>query len=257
MIGTIVKFKGLSIICLIFAALAPAFAAGQQNKGGPSTDELLKSIGLTKPAFARAPDFNLRDGGGGMASLSGNRGNLILLNFWATWCGPCREEMPSMEQLSRSFGGQGFTILAVNQRESAAQVARYMKTNGLNFRVPLAYRWPGHRPPIRVYGIPATYLIDANGQAIGMKSGTRDWAAREVVDVFRKLIADGGGSGSVGGSMELEPAAPLPKKLRAKGHGVLVHGQQDAQSEIIGKLDRGDDLIRSAKSPAPASSGTW
>ena len=54
MIGTIVKFKGLSIICLIFAALAPAFAAGQQNKGGPSTDELLKSIGLTKPAFARA-----------------------------------------------------------------------------------------------------------------------------------------------------------------------------------------------------------
>jgi thiol-disulfide isomerase/thioredoxin len=242
MIGTIVKFKELSIICLIFAALAPAFAAGQQNKGGPSTDELLKSIGLTKPAFARAPDFNLRDGGGGMASLSGNRGNLILLNFWATWCGPCREEMPSMEQLSRSFGGQGFTILAVNQRESAAQVARYMKTNGLNFRVPLDT--DGRvSASYRVYGIPATYLIDANGQAIGMKSGTRDWAAREVVDVFRKLIADGGGSGSVGGSMELEPAAPLPKKLRAKGHGVLVHGQQDAQSEIIGKLDRGDDLI--------------
>ncbi len=242
MIGTIVKFKELSIVCLALAVLAPAFAAGQQNKGGPSTDELLKSIGLTKPAFARAPDFNLRDGGGGMASLSGNRGNLILLNFWATWCGPCREEMPSMEQLSRSFGGQGFTILAVNQRESAAQVARYMKTNGLNFRAPLDT--DGRvSASYRVYGIPATYLIDANGQAIGMKSGTRDWAAREVVDVFRKLIADGGGSGSVGGSMELEPAAPLPKKLRAKGHGVLVHGQQDAQSEIIGKLDRGDDLI--------------
>ena len=117
-----------------------------------------------------------------------------------------------------------------------------MKTNGLNFRAPLDT--DGRvSASYRVYGIPATYLIDANGQAIGMKSGTRDWAAREVVDVFRKLIADGGGSGSVGGSMELEPAAPLPKKLRAKGHGVLVHGQQDAQSEIIGKLDRGDDLI--------------
>jgi thiol-disulfide isomerase/thioredoxin len=242
MIGTIVKFKDLSITCLIFAALAPAFAAGQQNKGRPSTDELLKSIGLTKPAFARAPDFNLRDGGAGMASLSGNRGNLILLNFWATWCGPCREEMPSMEQLSRSFGGQGFTILAVNQRESAAQVERYMKTNGLNFRAPLDTDGRVSNS-YRVYGIPVSYLIDANGQAIGMKSGSRDWAAREVVDVFRKLIADGGGSGSVGGSMDLEPVTSLPKTLRAKGNGVLVHGQQDALSEVIGKLDRGDDLI--------------
>ena len=240
MIRTIGKFKEVSIVCLALAVLAPGFAAGQQGKGGSSTDELLKSIGLAKPAFARAPDFNLRDGTGGMASLSGNRGNLILLNFWATWCGPCREEMPSMEQLNRSFGGQGFTVLAVNQRESAAQVERYMKTNGLNFRAPLDT--DGRvSASYRVYGIPATYLIDAHGQAIGMKSGTRDWAAREVVDVFRKLIADGGGS--VGGSMELEPAAPLPKTLRAKGTGVLVHGQQDAQSEIIGKLDRGDDLI--------------
>jgi hypothetical protein len=117
-----------------------------------------------------------------------------------------------------------------------------MKTNGLNFRAPLDT--DGRvSASYRVYGIPATYLIDAHGEAIGMKSGTRDWAAREVVDVFRKLIADGGGSGSVGGSMELEPAAPLPKTLRAKGTGVLVHGQQDAQSEIIGKLDRGDDLV--------------
>jgi thiol-disulfide isomerase/thioredoxin len=242
MIGTFGKFKKVSIVCLALAVLAPGFAAGQQDKGGSATDELLKSIGLAKPAFARAPDFNLRDGAGGMASLSGNRGNLILLNFWATWCGPCREEMPSMEQLSRSFGTQGFNVLAVNQRESAAQVERYMKTNGLNFRAPLDT--DGRvSASYRVYGIPATYLIDANGQAIGMKSGTRDWAAREVVDVFRKLISESGSTGAAGGSMDLEPVTSLPKTLRAKGNGVLVHGQQDAQSEIIGKLDRGDDLI--------------
>src|SRR6476620_10164428 len=139
-----------------------------------------------KPAFTRAPDVSVTDAVGGIASISGNRGSLMLVNFWATWCGPCRDEMPSMEQLSRSFGNQGFTVLAVNQRENAGQVLRFMKTHGLNFRAPLdtdgrvaaAYR---------VYGIPATYLIDAHGQAIGMKSGTRDWAAREVVDVFRKL----------------------------------------------------------------------
>ena len=143
MIRTIGKFKEVSIVCLALAVLAPGFAAGQQGKGGSSTDELLKSIGLTKPAFARAPDFNLRDGAGGMASLSGNRGNLILLNFWATWCGPCREEMPSMEQLSRSFGGQGFTVLAVNQRESAGQVERYMKNQRPKFSRAPRHRWPG------------------------------------------------------------------------------------------------------------------
>ena len=77
---------------------------------------------MTKPAIGSAPDFTLRDADGGTVGLSGYRGNLLLLNFWATWCGPCREEMPSMEQLSRNFGGQGFTILAINQRENAALV---------------------------------------------------------------------------------------------------------------------------------------
>ena len=229
------------VICLVLATMAPGLALAEQSKAGASIDELLKSIGLTKPPFTRAPEFNLRDAGGGIASLNGNRGSLMLLNFWATWCGPCREEMPSMEQLSRSFGGQGFTILAVNQRENAAQVSRFMKTNGLNFRAPLDTDG-GVAASYRVYGIPATYLIDGNGQAIGMRSGSRDWAVREVVEVFRKLISDGG-SGTSSGSMDLDPAARLPKTLRAKGNGVLVHGQQDAQSEVIVKPDRGDDLI--------------
>src|SRR5258705_3414627 len=242
MIGLTIEFGKVIVVGLALAVLASGSAAAQQRKAGPSVDGLIKSIGLTKPTFTRAPDFNLRDGGGGIASLGGNRGNLTLLNFWATWCGPCREEMPSMEQLSRSFGGQGFTILAVNQRESATQVERFMKTNGLNFRAPLDTDGRVSNS-YRVYGIPVSYLIDANGQAIGMKSGSRDWAAREVVDVFCKLIGDGGATGAAGGSMDLEPVTSLPKTLRAKGNGVLVHGQLDALSEAIGKLDRGDDLI--------------
>jgi len=241
MIGLTIEFGKVIVVGLALAVLASGSAAAQQRKAGPSVDGLIKSIGLTKPTFTRAPDFNLRDGGGGIASLGGNRGKLTLLNFWATWCGPCREEMPSMEQLSRSFGGQGFTILAINQRESAAQVMRYMKAHGLNFRAPLDS--DGRvAASYRVYGIPVTFLIDGNGQAIGMKSGSRDWAAREVVDVFRKLISDGG-VGAASGSMDLEPATLLPKGLRAKGNGILVYAQQDAQSEVIGKLERGEALV--------------
>lgn len=233
MIPTVIRFGWISFCGLLLAVLAPAFAQGVQ-----STDELLRSIGLTKPAFTRAPEFNLRDASGGMASLSGNRGRLVLLNFWATWCGPCREEMPSMEELRRSFGGQGFSVLAVNQRESAAQVMGFMQTHGLNLRAPLDS--DGRvAASYRVFGIPATYLIDANGQAIGTKAGPRDWAAREVVEVFRKLIADSGSG--VGVSIAFEPSTPLPK-LRAKTDGIALRSQQDPHSESIGNLAAGEDL---------------
>ena len=211
MVGSIVRI--VAAVILLILVTAPCSVLAQPLKS-PSTDDLLKSIGLSKPAMTRAPDFNLRDTNGGIANLSGYRGNLVLVNFWATWCGPCREEMPSLEQLSRNFGGQGFTVLAVNQRENAALVNKFMKTHGLNFTIPLdtdgrvaaAYR---------VYGIPVTYLIDGNGQALGLKSGPRDWASRDIIEAVRKLIAERG-STAVGGSFELQPAVPMPQLLRAK-----------------------------------------
>lgn len=222
-------------VLLTLAAELPA-----QSKAAASADDLLKSIGMTKPALAKAPDFTLRDAGGGTVSLSGYRGNLVLLNFWATWCGPCREEMPSMEQLSRNFGGQGFTILAVNQKESAAQVTKYMKTHGLNFSAPLDLDGRVNTA-YRVYGIPVTYLIDGGGNAIGMKSGPRDWARRDVVDVFRKLVGESA-SGIVGGSLELEPITPMPSALRAKGSALLVRSQQDPFSEAVAKLPPNEEV---------------
>jgi thiol-disulfide isomerase/thioredoxin len=229
------------IVFLALTTMAPWCLWAQQSKGVTATDELLKSIGLIKPAMQRAPEFNLRDSNGGIASLSGYRGNLVLLNFWATWCGPCREEMPSMEQLSRNFGGQGFAVIAVNQRENGALVNKFMKTHGLNFTIPLDT--DGRvAASYRVYGIPVTYLIDGNGQAIGMMSGSRDWASRDVVEVIRKLVG-GGVSAAVGGSMGLEPAVPLPNMLRAKAAGILVRSQQDAQSEAVGKLEGGEELV--------------
>jgi thiol-disulfide isomerase/thioredoxin len=230
-------------VMLLIVALLLTLSAelSAQSKTASSLDDLLKSIGMTKPALAKAPDFTLRDAGGGTVSLSGYRGNLVLVNFWATWCGPCREEMPSMEQLSRNFGGQGFTILAVNQKESAAQVTKYMKTHGLNFSAPLDVDGRVNTA-YRVYGIPVTYLIDGGGNAIGMKSGPRDWSARDVVDVFRKLIGETGGSGLVGASLELEPATPMPSALRAKGGALLVRAQQDPFSEAVAKLPPNEEV---------------
>ncbi len=225
-------------LVIALVALAPDSSAAQRAQAATSVDELLKSIGLSKPAMSSAPDFNLLDTNGSPVGLSGYRGKFVLLNFWATWCGPCKEEMPSMEELSRSFGGQGLAVLAINQRENAALVNKFMKTHGLNFTTPLdtTGRVAGY---YRVYGIPVSFVIDRSGQMIGMKSGPMDWAAPAVIDVFRKLTGDGGGAG---GLMDLEPAQPLPSILRAKADGISVRGYQDTQSEIVGKLGRGEEL---------------
>ena len=158
-----------------------------------------------------------------------------------------------MEQLSRNFGGQGFTILAVNQKESAAQVTKYMKTHGLNFSAPLDLDGRVNTA-YRVYGIPVTYLIDGGGNAIGMKSGPRDWARRDVVDVFRKLVGKSA-SGIVGGSLELEPITPMPSALRAKGGALLVRSQQDPFSEAVAKLPPNEEVTPIAK--ASGASEFW
>ena len=233
------KISVIIILVWIFLAVSAPSAPAQPSRAPGSSDALLRSIGVTKARFATAPDFSLRDATGGYAGLSGQRGSLVLLNFWATWCAPCREEMPSMEQLSRSFGGQGFTILAVNQRESAAQVNSFMRRHGLNFTVPLDSA--GRVSNLyRVFGIPVSYLIDGNGRAIGMKAGSRDWASRDVIEVFRKLI---GGDGGAAAGISLEPASALPSALRAKAAGAALHAQQDGESEIVARLGRDEEAL--------------
>ena len=228
-------------VLLMAMALAVPVGSMAQVKPAHDTAKLLRSIGITKPAMSKPPDFSLRDIGGATVSLASYRGSLVLLNFWATWCRPCRDEMPSMEKLSRNFAGQGFALLAINQKESAAQVAHFMRAHGLNFPTPLdsdgrvsaAYR---------VFGIPETYIIDGSGNAIGKTSGGRDWARPDVVGIFRNLIGDNG-SAAPGGSMALEPPTPMPRRLRARGYAVIVRSQQDPFSQAIAELADNEEVV--------------
>ena len=229
------------LVRMVSTLLSPVFFAPALAQQAISSQNLLKSIGLSKPALSQAPEFTLRDASGGLSNLAQYRGGLVLLNFWATWCGPCREEMPSMEQLSRRFGGQGLAVVALNQRESAALVNRFMKTHALNFSTPLDT--DGRvAASYHVYGIPVTYLIDGSGHAIGRKSGLLDWALPAVVDAFRKLISEESRSVSTS-SIALEPKTPLPSSLRAEAEGALVRGQQDAQSGALAKLAPGEEIV--------------
>jgi thiol-disulfide isomerase/thioredoxin len=253
------KTRGFTHLINIFVMALAIFcqfdpAAAQLENPRSSVDDLYRKAGISKLGQGAAADFALRDLSGNTVTLSGYRGNLVLLNFWATWCGPCREEMPSMERLYRQVRGQGFTMLAVNEKESVAQVANFMRSYGLSFpalldvdgRVSSAYR---------VWGLPTTYLIDAAGRLIGMKSGPRDWASREVMEVVRKLGGEGGHSTGATGPLLIGPVEALPATLRVKSLGGSLHAQQDSQSEVIAQLGSGEDVSLLGK--VSGTGGVW
>lgn len=109
-----------------------------------------------------APDFSLETLDGETITLSDLRGQAVLVNFWATWCPPCRKEMPAIQQLYEQYRGQGFTVLAVDLQESEAQVADFTAQMGLTF--PILIDSGGQ--VFSRYGVralPSTFFVDPDG----------------------------------------------------------------------------------------------
>jgi len=132
-------------------------------------------------------DFTLQLLSGGNAALSSYRGNVVILNFWATWCPPCRAEMPSMETLYQRYRNQGLEILAVDIRETTNTVRQFISTNGFSFPVLLDL---DGRVSVNygVEAIPTTYIIDREGKMIGRIVGSIHWDTPEVFAAFEALL---------------------------------------------------------------------
>ena len=135
-----------------------------------------------------APNFRLRDLNGHSVSLSDLRGKVVLLNFWATWCGPCRVEMPAMEELYRTFSRNDFEILAVSTDAQGASVTRpFQQENHLTFPIL-------HDADYRVgltYGarsLPMTFMVDRQGVVRHQIFGARDWGAAEAHQLVQMLM---------------------------------------------------------------------
>jgi thiol-disulfide isomerase/thioredoxin len=168
---------------------AVAVAAQKTNPKPEQASSLLQGIGMQVPKDTlMATDFTLESLDGKTSSLSAYKGRFVFLNFWATWCPPCRSEMPAMQALYSRLEASGFVILAVDLAEKADTVRAYVKEKGLTF--PVLLDKTGEVGSI--YGaqsIPTTYLIDRAGKVLGRGIGAQwKWDSPETVALFEKLL---------------------------------------------------------------------
>jgi thiol-disulfide isomerase/thioredoxin len=139
-----------------------------------------KEMGIikrTERSFAY--DFTLPTPDGDMIRLSSLRGKVVLLNFWATWCGPCKEEMPSIERLYKKLKDKGLKVLAVDVMES----------NELTFPTVIDEDRKT-TDQYRVIAIPTTHLIDKAGRIVGTAFGAREWDNDAVFEIVDQLLRE-------------------------------------------------------------------
>lgn len=136
-----------------------------------------------------APDFELKDPAGKRFRLGDLKGKVVFLNFWATWCLPCIEEMPSMEKLHQELEKDGLVIWAVNFREGPEPVREFFINHNLTF-TPVLDRDGKVAKLYQAWGLPASVIIDKRGDIAARAVGTRDWHGEEALQLFRNLLAE-------------------------------------------------------------------
>jgi peroxiredoxin len=158
-------------------------------------DSLLATLAVHRPPEAlEAPDFTLPDVDGRPVRLRELRGKLVFLNFWATWCPPCRLEMPSMERLYQTFKETAFAMLAVSiDRQGVEAVKPFMLELQLTFPALLDEKSAVARQ-YGLRGLPTTYLIDPEGRLIGAAVGGRDWDRPEAKALIAGLLRQASGA---------------------------------------------------------------
>lgn len=186
----LVRFLTLYMALLLGAnaAVAADIAALEALREG----DMKKLVFHATPRAVSNRPFTLAEGAG-TATLADYRGKYVLLNFWATWCAPCRKEMPMLSALQTEFGGDKFEVLTIaTGRVSVNAIIRFFDEMHIT-------NLPRHRDPkqalardMAVLGLPVTVIIDPKGHEIARLTGDADWSSDSARKIIAVLIAGGG-----------------------------------------------------------------
>jgi thiol-disulfide isomerase/thioredoxin len=144
-------------------------------------------------SLLRLPDVVFRDQAGAERRLSDWRGRTVLLNLWATWCIPCRKEMPALDALQATLGGARFEVVAVNiDTRDSAKPRAWLEGIGVNrlayYADPSAKAFQDLKLIGRAIGLPTTVLVDPAGCEIGTAAGPAEWASQDGIELVRAAI---------------------------------------------------------------------
>jgi peroxiredoxin len=155
---------------------------------------MVAAFGLALPAFAGpantpAPSFTLTSRGGQDVSLAQYKGQVVMLNFWASWCGPCRQEMPLLESIYHKYNKMGFTMIGVNVEPDSNAANDWLKATPVSF--PILYDRDSKVSKLYdVSGMPSTVIIDRNGKVRVLHRGYKPGDENEYLDSIRTLIRE-------------------------------------------------------------------
>ncbi|MHB1086032.1 MAG: TlpA family protein disulfide reductase [Thiobacillus sp.] len=146
-----------------------------------------QAAGFEPRAATPAPEIKARDLGGTAKTLADYHGQVVLLNFWATWCPPCQREMPSMERLRVKMAGRPLEIVALDSAETAAEVNAFLSKMKLGFPILLdpdgsnTKRW-------KVFALPTSFLLDENGRIRFILTGPTEWDEGEALQIIESML---------------------------------------------------------------------
>ncbi|MFK7874303.1 MAG: TlpA family protein disulfide reductase [Paracoccaceae bacterium] len=179
------------VTAALYMALAfgtsPAWADIDAANAARSGD-MKKLVFHSEPKAAGTAEFNLADDAG-TATLADYSGKTVVLNFWATWCAPCRKEMPQLSELQDELGGDDFEVLTIaTGRNSPVGIKKFFDEIGVT-------NLPRHQDPrqklaaqMGIFGLPITVILDPQGREIARLRGDADWASDSAKDVIRALL---------------------------------------------------------------------
>jgi peroxiredoxin len=169
----------LGLLAIVATASPPATLA----------DGASATIGGSTMAGGPAPDFTLPARGGSNLSLSQYKGQVVMINFWATWCGPCRQEMPLLDAMYRKYKGMGFTLIGVNVEPDSKAAEKFLQ--GMPVTFPVAFDAESRVSKLyKVQGMPSTVIVDRKGNARVLHKGYRPGDENKYLDEVRRLIRE-------------------------------------------------------------------